>query len=173
MSTAAILPAPGAAGERFDFVTRLPFGTIGVRVFDRSIGQIAFLPDEAPEKPATGPVAQRAVHQLLAYCDDSSHRIEFPLAIRGTGFQRRVWREIAMIPAGATRTYGELADRLGSAPRAVGQACGSNPLPLVIPCHRVVAARGIGGFAHQRGGAYERIKRWLLRHECGVELFLA
>ena len=66
------------------------------------------------------------------------------------------------------RTYGELARRVNGAARAVGQACGDNRLPLAIPCHRVVAASGIGGFAHHRGGAYERIKRWLLVHEAGT-----
>ena len=123
--------------------------------------------------PARNPIAQRAVDQLRAYCADSSHQIDLPLAIGGSNFQRRVWDEIARIPPGSTRTYGELARRLDSAPRAVGQACGDNRLPLAIPCHRVVAASGLGGFAHHRGGAYERIKRWLLAHEAGAELRLA
>ncbi|HZA96634.1 MAG TPA: methylated-DNA--[protein]-cysteine S-methyltransferase, partial [Burkholderiaceae bacterium] len=64
------------------------------------------------------------------------------------------------------------ARRLNAQARAVGQACGDNHLPLAIPCHRVVAASGIGGFAHHRGGAYEAIKRWLLLHEAGGELRL-
>jgi methylated-DNA-[protein]-cysteine S-methyltransferase len=69
------------------------------------------------------------------------------------------------IPRGETRTYGEVATTLGSAARAVGQACGENRLPIVIPCHRVVAAGGIGGFGHARGGYLLEAKRWLLGHE--------
>lgn len=68
-------------------------------------------------------------------------------------------------------TYGELARRLGGEARAVGQACGDNRLPVVIPCHRVVAANGIGGFAHSTGGYLLEAKRWLLLHECGADAF--
>ena len=73
--------------------------------------------------------------------------------------------KISAIEAGRTRSYGELARELRSAARAVGQACGANPLPLVVPCHRVLAAGGIGGFAHSEGGFLLEVKRWLLAHE--------
>ena len=89
-----------------------------------------------------------------------------PLRPSGTTFQRRVWAQIAQIPCHQTQTYGELAKALHNAPRAVGQACGANPFPLVVPCHRVVAANGgLGGFARQRGGFLLDVKRWLLAHE--------
>lgn len=151
--------------ERFDAVVRLPFGCVGVRTRDDQVETIAFLPDDADCRQPAKALASQVVDQLLAYCDDSSHSIALPLAIRGTPFQVRVWSEIASIPSGSTRTYGEIARRLNSAARAVGQACGDNRLPLAIPCHRVVAASGVGGFAHHRGGALERVKRWLLTHE--------
>jgi methylated-DNA-[protein]-cysteine S-methyltransferase len=84
----------------------------------------------------------------------------------GTRFQRRVWEEIARIPNRRTKSYGELAKAIKSAPRAVGQACGANPYPLVVPCHRVIAADGsLGGFARQGGDFFLEIKRWLLAHE--------
>jgi methylated-DNA-[protein]-cysteine S-methyltransferase len=83
----------------------------------------------------------------------------------GTAFQRRVWRCIAAIPAGSTRTYGELAAELGSSPRAVGGACRANPCPVLVPCHRVVGRQGLGGFAGDRDGRLLGIKTWLLRHE--------
>lgn len=159
--------------EWFDVVVRLPFGWVGVRTRSAYVEEISFLADGAHCKSASNALAQRAVDQLIAYCVDCSTQIDLPLAIEGTEFQRRVWSEICCIPPGATRSYGELARRLNSAARAVGQACGDNRLPLAIPCHRVVAASGIGGFAHHRGGAYERIKRWLLMHESGSELRLA
>ena len=97
-----------------------------------------------------------------------SHRtgvFGLPLRPSGTAFQRRVWGEIAAIPCHQTKSYGELAKALHNAPRAVGQACGANPFPLVVPCHRVIASGGaLGGFARQRGGFLLEIKRWLLAH---------
>lgn len=85
----------------------------------------------------------------------------------GTPFQRKVWMQIAQIPPGQTRSYRWIADRIGSHPRPVGGACGKNPLPLLIPCHRVVSANGgLGGFS--MAGGEERglaVKRWLLSHE--------
>ena len=156
--------------ERFDAVVRLPFGCVGVRTRGNFVQAISFLPDDAEcIQPATL-LAGRVVDQLLTYCDDSLRSIDLPLAIEGTPFQTRVWSEIVRISPGNTRSYGEIARRLNSAARAVGQACGDNRLPLAIPCHRVVAASGVGGFAHHRGGAYERIKRWLLMHEARYAL---
>lgn len=85
----------------------------------------------------------------------------------GTVFQRRVWAQISGIPYGKTLSYGELAQSIASAPRAVGGACGANPLPLLVPCHRVVASGGgLGGFSRQRGGFLLEVKRWLLAREC-------
>ena len=161
-----------AAVERFDAVARLPFGLVGVRTRGTSVEEICFLTAEVQTKPALNALAQRVVDQLLAYCADSAMPIDLPLSIEGTDFQHRVWNEIARIPPGSTQTYGDLARRVNGTARAVGQACGDNRLPLAIPCHRVVAVSGIGGFAHHRGGAYERIKRWLLLHEAGTELRL-
>ena len=88
---------------------------------------------------------------------------DLPLDIQGTPFQLRVWRELQKIPPGETISYQELAHRAGApkAARAVGQACGANPIPILVPCHRVVAANGsLGGYS----SGLER-KRWLLRHE--------
>jgi methylated-DNA-[protein]-cysteine S-methyltransferase len=156
---------PTTVADRFDAIVLLPFGAVGIRANAEAITEISFVNGFVREKRAINTLAQRAVEQLIAYCDDSSNRIELPLAIVGTEFQRRVWSEICKIPCGAARSYGELAQRLGSTARAVGQACGDNRFPLAIPCHRVVAAAGIGGFSHSAGGAYERIKRWLIQHE--------
>ena len=160
-----------SAAARFDAVVQLPFGCVGVRTNGGFITEISFL-HHAQSKPATTELAQAAVDQLIGYCNDSSTPFDVPLAIEGTHFQKQVWSEIARIPAGETRSYGELAQRLNGSARAVGQACGDNRFPLVIPCHRVVAAAGIGGFAHRRDDAYLRIKRWLLTHEAPRELQL-
>ncbi len=91
---------------------------------------------------------------------------DLPLAPAGSDFQQRVWQAISAVPRGAVTTYGTIAEAIGAMPRAVGQACGQNPFPIVIPCHRVVSARGIGGFSHHaEDGFYLDVKRWLLRHE--------
>jgi methylated-DNA-[protein]-cysteine S-methyltransferase len=102
---------------------------------------------------------------LHAWFDDPAPALALPLRACGTPFQRRVWAAISAIPPGQTRSYGELARQLGSAARAVGQACGANPFPLIVPCHRVTSAQGLGGFAHSSGGWLLEVKRWLLRHE--------
>lgn len=161
-----------AASGRFDAIARLPFGFVGVRTDYSQVSEICFLQGDILPKAPTSELAQRVVDQLAAYCADSSAPIDLPLAIEGTDFQRRVWEQIAHIPPGSTATYGELGRRLKAEARAVGQACGDNRLPLAIPCHRVVGASGVGGFAHHRGGAYEAIKRWLLLHEASREFRL-
>lgn len=102
---------------------------------------------------------------FAAYFTDPGQAIDLPVRLAGTPFQQRVWRAIAAIPPAATRTYGELAVALGSSARAVGGACRANPCPLVVPCHRVVARHGLGGFAGDRGGRLLAIKRLLLAHE--------
>jgi O-6-methylguanine DNA methyltransferase len=104
-----------------------------------------------------------ATQQLLEYLDGKRRHFALELDVRGTSFQHRVWDELLGIPFGETRSYGELAARLGQpgAARAVGLANGANPLPLVIPCHRVVAANGhLGGYG---GGV--RLKQRLLAME--------
>jgi methylated-DNA-[protein]-cysteine S-methyltransferase len=88
-----------------------------------------------------------------------------PLAMRGTTFQQRVWRAMLDIPVGSTRTYGEIAKLIGSAPRAVGQACKRNFLPIIIPCHRVVGGQSIGGYEGALAGQRVERKSWLLQHE--------
>jgi len=143
----------------------LPCAAVGVRVRATAIAEIAFLPLDAPSRAPTNDLAARALDQIRAYADDPAHPIELPLAIEGSEFQRRVWAAIVRIPSGATRTYGDLAEELGSTARAVGQVCGDNRLPLAIPCHRVVAARGMGGFAHRTDRVMLDVKRWLLAHE--------
>lgn len=97
--------------------------------------------------------------QLFAYFDGERHDFSLPLAPRGTGFQQRVWRALIDIPYGETRSYAQIATTLGSVARAVGQANASNPIPIIIPCHRVLATGGIGGYS---GGDGLPTKRLLL-----------
>ena len=142
-----------------------PFALVGVRTEGGVLAEIAYLPRSAGALAPVNALAERACNQIEKYAVDPDYRFDLPLKQLGTAFQRRVWEQIAAIPRGRTRSYGELAQRLRSAPRAVGQACGNNRFPLVIPCHRVVAASGLGGFAHSRGGYLLEVKRALLAHE--------
>ncbi len=141
-----------------------PLGVLGIRVSGRGLSALDFLLEGHWERLPAAPECQAVIEQLRAYFRDPSVRFSLRLALAGTEFERRVWMALRRIPAGTTVTYGTLAIRLGSSARAVGRACGSNPVPIVIPCHRVVAASGLGGYmgAGERGLA---IKRWLLDHE--------
>ena len=109
---------------------------------------------------------QEAARQLEAYAEGRQRDFDLALAPAGTAFQKSVWDEMCRIPYGETRSYGELAKILGSVPRAIGGACGANPIPIFIPCHRVVAASGLGGFS---GGVGVESKRFLLHHEGALE----
>lgn len=151
----------------FSCIVAAPGFCLGVVCDDERVESIHFLQPQ-PEVAAQTPLAKEAVRQLRAWLDDPAFIFDLPLKSQGSVFQRRVWAQIAAIPLGQTHAYGELAKALGSAPRAVGQACGANPLPLIVPCHRVVATGGgLGGFAGQRGGFLLEVKRWLLAHEQG------
>ncbi len=106
------------------------------------------------------------MRQIERYLADPHYRFTLPLSPAGTPFRRRVWEALSRIPVGESRTYGELARQLHTAPRAVGGACGANDIALVIPCHRVVGSHGsLGGFMHADAGDPLSIKRWLLAHE--------
>lgn len=129
--------------------------------------ELRFLPPDAALRAPDNELAKRTAEAILRWLDDPRVAPDLPFAAHGTPFQRRVWQALTDIPPGATRTYGALARTLGSAPRAVGQACGANPFPLFVPCHRVTAATGIGGFANAKDGWLIEAKRWLLAHEAG------
>jgi len=163
-------PSQQVAADLFSAVVHTPFGGMGVRTEAGVIRELVTLPRHFREKDATDALAARAVRQILRYLKDPQFRFTLPVAEVGSAFQQRVWGAIAQIPCGQVRTYGDIARHIRSGPRAVGQACGANWYPLIVPCHRVTAAGGLGGFSHQddEDGFYLEVKRWLLRHE-GVE----
>ncbi len=109
------------------------------------------------------PLAIRAA--VARYFEGGATGMNLPLAARGTDFQHRVWRALQAIPPGETRTYGDLARQLGTSARAIGGACRANPCLIAVPCHRVIAKDGLGGFAGDVAGRRLEVKRWLLRHE--------
>ena len=150
---------------RFDAVVAFPAMHVGVRTEGAQVAEISLLPFSVPLREPGSRLAARAVRQLERYLDDPGFGFGLPLVQVGTAFQRRVWAAIGSIPRGRTLTYGQVAKALRSGARPVGQACGANWFPLAIPCHRVVAAAGLGGFGHHGEGFQLEIKRWLLDHE--------
>ena len=97
------------------------------------------------------PLLAQAKAQLDDYFDGKRTSFDLPLAPQGTDFQKAVWKAMCEIPSGKTRTYGDIAKELKSAAQPVGTACGSNPIPIIIPCHRIVAQDGLGGFSGDGG----------------------
>lgn len=109
-------------------------------------------PGEQTCDKSPAPVLREATRQLDRYFDRKLRRFDLPLAARGTDHQKRVWAMMREIPFGETATYGGMAAALGSGPRAVGMACGRNPIPIIVPCHRVLGSGGKeGGFSGGRG----------------------
>ncbi len=142
-----------------------PIGPVGLSWEGNTLAGVDLEPD-ATHCGAEPP--QAISDQLDAYFLDGSYHFDLPIDLQGTPFQRRVWQALRRIESGHTRTYGELARELGTSPRALGGACRANPCPIVVPCHRVVAADGLGGFAGDTSGRKLVVKRWLLEHE-GVD----
>jgi methylated-DNA-[protein]-cysteine S-methyltransferase len=150
----------------FSAKLRTPFAVLGIHTRGDALIAVEYLPlSERAQRP-TDRLAVEVVRQIECYLADPAFRFSLPLAPTGTPFQRRVWSEIDRIPVGESRTYGEIARALRTGPRAVGNACGANPIALVTPCHRVVGSRGaLGGFGGTSAGDPLLIKRWLLVHE--------
>ena len=149
----------------YQAVLSTPLGRIGLRMAGEALSALDYLPATTPEQPPADAATAAVVAQLAAYFRDPQHRFSVPLALSGTAFQQRVWAALQAIPPGTVLRYGELAQQLGSAARAIGGACRGNPVPILIPCHRVVSQQGLGGYAGAVTGDPLAIKRWLLRHE--------
>ncbi len=140
-----------------------PIGPLGLVASESGLQALLF--DGSRIRPeGRSPVLAEAARQLHAYFDGDLVTFDLPIEVNGTGFQRRCWLALASIPYGQTVSYGEQARRLGlgsEVARAVGAANGQNPLPIVLPCHRVIGANGsLTGFG---GGLH--VKRFLLEHE--------
>ena len=115
------------------------------------------------------PLLDEAARQLAAYFAGEREDFDLPLRVEGSDLQRAVCDAMRAIPFGETLTYGDIARQLDVPPQAVGQACGGNPIPIIIPCHRVLGAKGLGGFSAQ-GGVETKVA--LLRHERAAGLLI-
>ncbi|MCF6355492.1 MAG: methylated-DNA--[protein]-cysteine S-methyltransferase [Candidatus Polarisedimenticolaceae bacterium] len=153
------------ATTSYQAIITSPIGPLGIVIEEGVLYRINFLSDETTLQAAEGKPAAQVAAQLQHYFKQADWHFSLPLQPMGTTFQQQVWQQLRQIPLGEVRTYGEIARALNSGPRAVGNACRNNPLPVVVPCHRVVAANGPGGFAGQTQGRNLSIKGWLLAHE--------
>ena len=146
-------------------VIAAPFGSLVLKAEKDVLFDIELKTDTGGLiEPAT-PLLREAVRQFNAYFDDPKWRFSLKLPTIGTAYQRSIWRAMAAIPPGSVKTYGTIAAELQSSPRAVAGACRANHFPIIIPCHRVVASHGLGGYCGAVEGPFIDIKRWLLRHE--------
>ncbi len=151
--------------QSYNAVIRVPFGLIGIRMRGDALAAVDLKPRAARSVPPSTEAARKVAATLQRYFRDPKFTPSVECDAGGTPFQRRVWRALGKIPSGTTLTYGALARKLGTSPRAVGGACRENPVPIVVPCHRIVAAGGAGGFMGDSGGRALDIKSWLLGHE--------
>ena len=146
------------------FHVQAPFGLLNVVCAADAVHAIHFLPAVSAAAPVSG-FARQVADELAQYFANPQFVFTVPVQLTGTAFQCRLWQALRAIPAGEVRRYGELSAQLASSARAVGGACRRNPVPIIVPCHRVVAASGAGGFAGAVSGPLLTIKHWLLRHE--------
>lgn len=153
--------------DLFSAIVSAPFGCVGIRTEAGCVSEIVYLPPRFSEQAPSDSAAELAANQISTYLRRPDFKFTLPLKQVGSAFQNRVWQAIASVPRGQVLTYGQIAKRIQSAPRAVGQACGANWFPLVIPCHRITASGGIGGFAghDDEHGFHLGVKHWLLAHE--------
>jgi methylated-DNA-[protein]-cysteine S-methyltransferase len=138
----------------------LKIDLLGNRISEPTVSQGPVVQHPIAQHPSFKQITQ----EILAYLQQPHQAFSLPAQLSGSAFQQKVWLAILAIPLGQTRTYSELAAQLQSGPRAVANACGANRLPLLIPCHRVVAKNGLGGFMRGDKNGLS-IKRWLLAHE--------
>lgn len=142
-----------------------PWGEISARIYQGYLCAIQLDGESISVDDIRDPLIDKLQQQLDRYFKDADYRFDIPMQLSGTPFQQRVWQALRAIPSGSVVTYGELAKTLNSSARAVGNACRANPIPIIVPCHRVVSANGLGGYAGDTHGGKLQIKQFLLKHE--------
>ena len=149
----------------FSAVIDTPPGRLAITTDDYNLLAIDYVDKRTALQQPDGELACTTVEQLQRYFQDPAYTFRLPLKMAGTPHQLKVWEHLQRIKPGQTLTYGELALHINSGARAVGNSCRRNPISIIVPCHRVVSAHGIGGYGgHVSGKVLDR-KSWLLRHE--------
>ncbi|MEK6731435.1 MAG: methylated-DNA--[protein]-cysteine S-methyltransferase [Pseudomonadota bacterium] len=147
----------------FSAIIQTPLSNIGFITCNDKLQAVQFV-SQKPIAPKTT-FDKCVARQLTQYFKRATLEFNLPLQLIGTPFQQRVWRALQQIKPGETATYGALAKRLKTSPRAIGNACRANPITLIVPCHRVVAKHHDGGYSGQTTGKLMEMKRWLLNYE--------
>ena len=150
---------------QYQAVFSAPFATLGLKMNEQFLTELDFIFEDIGQPVFQSELAESIADQINSYFKNPGYQFSIDIAAQGTEFQKSVWKEMQAIPCGARLTYGEVANELNSGPRAVGNACRKNPIPLIIPCHRIVGKNSLGGFAGQTEGQLTNIKQWLLNHE--------
>ena len=147
------------------FVMASPVGRLLVETDDDQLVKLEYHCKKKLTSHKLNAFSSQVKKQIENYFKSPESNFTVPVSLEGTAFQKKVWAALQKIPAGQTRTYGDISKQLNSSPRAVGNACRANPVPLIVPCHRVIARSGIGGFGGKVAGKTIDCKRWLLQHE--------
>lgn len=161
--------SPISEASLFQIAVEAPFGFVLLQATATEMVSVDILENAVPTSEEVPLVLREASRQIKAYLKSPHCRFELSLRQRGTDYQRRVWAELCAIPVSTVKSYGQLASDMASGPRAIAMACRANDFPIIIPCHRVVASNGLGGYAGERQGRNIEIKKWLLQHE-GVSI---
>ena len=150
---------------RYQYVMPSPIGKLGLNLSANGVEQIVYLSGNIPLNIPRSGLAREVYQQLTDYFELRRTEFNLPLDIKGTPYQQKVWQVISAIPYGQSKAYGEVAKKINSGPRAVGNACRHNPVPIIIPCHRVTKKNALGGYCGSTYGAEVQQKDWLLQHE--------
>lgn len=152
----------------FNTIIESPIGKLGIKTENKKLAVIHFVSSNTKLSIPKDNFAEKIVAQLQHYFKNPQHRFNLPFDFVGTEFQQQVWQAMCNIPVGNVLSYGQLAKQLKTSPRAVGNACRTNLIPIIIPCHRIVATNHLGGFAGNMKGKMIDIKTWLLKHESAI-----
>jgi len=150
--------------EQYDAIFATDIATIGIQLDGAKLTKVAYLKRRKNKQPTTKP-AENIQNKIERYLVSRTKDLKIDVLLDVSPFQGKVLKQLMQIPYGETRTYGEIAIKLKTSARAVGNACRHNPIPIIIPCHRVVAANGIGGYDGATAGATLDIKHRLLQLE--------
>ena len=162
--------------QKIETVIPSPVGFLKLSIVEEALIGIEFLPNFRKKKQTASKSSkaninespaflQQIIQALQTYFQNPQQSFQLPLQLKVTAFQERVLKALQKIPVGTTETYGNLAKKLKTSARAVGNACRRNPIAIVIPCHRVVGKNNPGGFCGEKDGKMLAIKQWLLEHE--------
>ncbi|MDG1249166.1 MAG: methylated-DNA--[protein]-cysteine S-methyltransferase [Gammaproteobacteria bacterium] len=146
-------------------ILQSPLGPLRLTISVKGLQRLEYVAAGSPLSKPVSDLAKQAGQQLMAYFEGDCRGFDLPFDLIGTCYQKQVWSKLQQLYFGQTLSYGELAEKIDSGARAVGNACRSNPLLIIVPCHRVLRKDAVGGYSGQRDGIMMQRKLWLLQHE--------